>query len=144
LERARAAGVPGRSDIVRADERGLDLDRLATGGILDRPHADPPLALDHLARLLDRPDLLPDALRLEPGSGPRERILFDPAHPRRLRVTADAAYFEMHSESCELFSPGSPVFPSPHTAPSAPRPDRETFERLLGGGGRPRTPSDPA
>ncbi len=44
----------------------------------------------------------------------------------------DPGFFELHAESCELFSPGSPVFPSPevHVDP----PDRAGFEQLIGCG----------
>jgi len=47
-----------------------------------------------------------------------------------VRVTADAGFFELHAESCELFSPGSPLFPS--LGIDAEPPDRAGFERLIG------------
>ena len=116
-------------DIASLEASGLDLDLLAEGGVLERPRAEPPLSLDHLRRLLDRTDLLPDGVEVVPV-GLRDRVWRGSAHPDGVRVTADAGFFELHAESCELFSPGSPIFPEAGHADAAP--DRATFERLLG------------
>ena len=43
--------------------------------------------------------------------GTREYSYLAPGMPKRLRVTTDAAYYEQHSDSVELWSPGNPLFP---------------------------------
>jgi hypothetical protein len=50
----------------------------------------------------------------------------------RVRVTTDAAFFEQHAESVELWSPGSPLFPEPE-AVAAPDelPEGATFGSIL-------------
>ena len=69
-----------------------------------------PLNLQDLEAILERPELLP------PGCGARKIGQRDfawtqPGLPQELRVTCDGAYYDDHSESCELWVPGSPLFP---------------------------------
>ena len=42
-----------------------------------------------------------------------------------LRVTTDADYFDQHATSVELWSPGSPLFPTPEEILSAEIPGGE-------------------
>ncbi len=103
---------------------------LAAGGIMEEPRAVPPLSLDDLACLLNRPDLLPDGV--EVARIHESDVLWrDPDHPEGVRVTANARFFELHAGSCELFSPGSPLFPRPPVDVAPP--DRVDFRRLLAG-----------
>ena len=69
-----------------------------------------PLNLQDLEAILERPELLP------PGCGARKIGQRDfawtqPGLPQELRVTCDGIYYDDHSESCELWAPGSPLFP---------------------------------
>ncbi|WP_025781778.1 DEAD/DEAH box helicase [Candidatus Synechococcus spongiarum] len=68
-----------------------------------------PLDLQDLEAILERPELLP------PGCGAR-RIGRDfawtqPGLQQELRVTCDPVYYDHHSESCDLWVPGSSLFP---------------------------------
>ncbi|MCY3537159.1 MAG: hypothetical protein F4162_00520 [Synechococcus sp. SB0676_bin_10] len=64
-----------------------------------------PLGLEDLD---ERPELLP------PGCGARrigrDSAWTQPGLRREVRVTCDPAYYDHHSESCELWAPGSPLF----------------------------------
>ncbi|MCY4173478.1 MAG: SNF2-related protein [Cyanobacteria bacterium MAG CAR3_bin_5] len=68
-----------------------------------------PLGLQDLEAILARPELLP------PGCGAqrigRDFTWTQPGLQKELRVTCDPAYYDHHSESCELWMPGSPLFP---------------------------------
>src|SRR5690606_20065957 len=92
-------------------EAGFDLDRAIKAALeeVERPVA--PLDLELLDRIIRRPELLPPGVEVRP-LGPREYAYSAPGIPE-LRVTTDARFFEEHSESVELWSPGSVVFPSP-------------------------------
>jgi len=48
--------------------------------------------------------------------GAREHSYLAPGKPGQFRVTTDAAYYEQHSDSIELWSPGNPLFPAAETA----------------------------
>lgn len=69
-----------------------------------------PLSLQDLEAILRRPELLP------PGCGASPILNHDftwtqPGQEHGLRVTCDPTYFDDHSDSCELWVPGSPLFP---------------------------------
>jgi hypothetical protein len=138
LEEAALAGAQRQRELVAELERdvaearatGIDLDRLTSGGVAGDEIPEPPYGLGELARLLDRPDLLPESIRISPA-GPRDRRLQAPGPSPVVRVTADPEYFDAHAESVELFAPGSPVFPELRPVPTVAPPDRATFQRLL-------------
>jgi len=138
LEEAALAGAQRQRELVAELERdvaearagGLDLDQLTSGGVAGDEIPEPPYGLAELARLLDRPDLLPESIRISPA-GPRDRRLQAPGPSPVVRVTADPEHFDAHAESVELFAPGSPVFPELRPVPTVAPPDRATFQRLL-------------
>lgn len=47
------------------------------------------------------------------GMGVREYAWSEPGMASPIRVTTNPVYYEEHSDSMELWSPGSPVFPAP-------------------------------
>lgn len=139
LEEAALAGGTAARELVEAIHReateaqgeGFDLDRLAEGGIVEEPVPRAPYDLADLGRLLDRPDLLPPGWSSGPA-GPNDRLLRAPEQGEFVRVTADPEFFDQHAESCELFAPGSPVFPTPVAGATVPT--RAEFEEVLAKG----------
>ncbi len=137
LEEAALAGPEAGRELVATIRReAAELERAAVdplasleGAIEEKPLPRAPYDLADLGRLLARPDLLPPGFASE-AAGTKDRLLRLPGGSRSVRVTADPAFFDAHAESCELFAPGSPVFPL--VRPLLPPPDRATFERLLG------------
>jgi len=70
----------------------------------------PPLTLADLEAILDRPELLPpgcSATRI----GACDFKWTQPGLDQELRITCDPQYYEDNSDSCELWVPGSPLFP---------------------------------
>lgn len=136
LEEAALSGVSAARDLVEAIRReAAELERQvvdplagAEGGIEEAPLPRAPYDLADLARLLERPELLPCGWQSLPAGG-KDRLLRVPGLPGPVRATADPDFFDRHAESCELFAPGSPVFPveRPDMAP----PDRSRFDQLL-------------
>ena len=71
----------------------------------------PPLTLADLEAILDRPELLPpgcSATRI----GKCDFKWTQPGLDQELRITCDPQYYEDNSDSCELWAPGSPLFPA--------------------------------
>ena len=62
--------------------------------------------------MIASPALMPPGADVQP-LGRREYGLLAPGMTERLRVTTDPAYYEEHSESVELWSPGNPLFEPP-------------------------------
>lgn len=139
LEEAALAGAEAARDLVEAIRReATEIEREAVdplagaeGGIEEAPLPRVPYDLGDLARLLERPELLPLGWQSLPASG-KDRLLRVPGLPGPVRATADPDFFDRHAESCELFAPGSPVFPvEPLERPDLAPPDRSRFEQLL-------------
>lgn len=93
----------------------------------------PPLTLADLEAILDRPELLPpgcSATRI----GACDFKWTQPGLDQEMRITCNASYYEDNSDSCELWVPGSPLFPETALQPveleSEPK-RREDFERAL-------------
>ncbi len=88
----------------------LNLDDFADED-LDMPtRPAPAINLSDLRSILDRPILLPsgsEALRLNE----KDYRFVDGFLPHAVRVTVDREFYEMHSDSVELWTPGSPTFP---------------------------------
>ncbi|MEX2281100.1 MAG: SNF2-related protein [Gemmatimonadota bacterium] len=112
-EQAREETVHALQDeIEELGGHGFDLDEYAWVDLpLDsRPSAA--LTLDMLDAVISRPDLLPpgfEASRL----ATREYSYLGPGLPKRVRVTTDSKFYEENPDSVELWSPGSPLFPTP-------------------------------
>ena len=103
------------------------------------PRAPSPVVLEDLDRVIATPDLMPPGTDVQP-LGHREYGLLAPGMSERLRVTTNPAYYEEHSDSVELWSPGNPLFTPPEFVPEAKEdqfPQGTTLKRLLEGtGGR--------
>ena len=109
-----ASDVITRVDALSADTTGLDLDLLGDD-VLDVPlRPTPALDLAYLDAVIVRPDAMPAGVAVR-TLGVREYAYLSPGMTGELRVTTDAAYYEAHADSVELWSPGSPVFPEPLT-----------------------------
>lgn len=98
-------------EVDEAQEGGFDLDEVTEHGELSDPVRPPaPLDLDDIDVVIRRADLLPPGVEVGP-LGHREYSYLTPGQGAPIRVTMDPAFYEAHSESVELWSPGSLVFP---------------------------------
>ncbi|MFO1357160.1 DEAD/DEAH box helicase [Plasticicumulans sp.] len=122
IETATLGGAQARehatADVLAEAERlrsaapdGFDLDEITAelSEPLTRPAAT--YDLDWLKRnLLEKPDRLPPGAAAQ-RLGDADFAYLRPGLAGSVRVTTDAAYYEEHADSVELWSPGSPLFP---------------------------------
>ena len=97
---------------------GLDLDAATDGGLELSIRALPNLTLDDLDRVVCSESARPPGIEVR-GMGAREYSYLAPGMHEPIRVTTDSDYYQDHSESVELWSPGSPLFPEPDVIAAA-------------------------
>ncbi len=120
-----------QSEAKEAEESGFDLDAAIDEDFTEPERPSSPLSLDDLDLVIRRPEVLPPGIEVQ-EMGAREYSYLAPGMPERLRVTTDAAYYEQHSDSVELWSPGNPLFPAPEESAGAePCPSNVTLRELL-------------
>ncbi len=110
----------GRVEVVEAIEQqasdaergGFDLDAALTEDLTMPQRSPSPVLMEDLDRVISCPALMPPGVEVQ-TMGRREYSLLAPGMPKRLRVTTDPAYYEQHTESVELWSPGNPLFKAP-------------------------------
>ena len=90
--------------------------------------------MDDLDRVIASPDLMPQGTEIQ-QLGHREYGLLAPGMTEPVRATTDPAYYEEHSESVELWSPGNPLFKPPEFLPPADQlPPSRTLRDIPGSG----------
>ena len=109
---ARRDEALGRLETEFSAEEGtpINLDDFSDEELTFPPRLGPALTLSDLKAVLDRPVLLPrgtEAVRLDT----KDYRFTDGFLPQAVRVTVDREFYELHSESVELWTPGSPTFP---------------------------------
>jgi superfamily II DNA or RNA helicase len=130
-EKARASAVAAVEQ--EPEIKGLDLDDVLQDldAIRDVVNAlqPSPLTLADLEAILRQPELLPPGCNARP-IGAYDFAWTQPGLEKELRVTCNASYYEDNSDSCELWVPGSPLFPSRSNCYSGESPacfDRNRF-----------------
>jgi SNF2 family DNA or RNA helicase len=91
-------------------ESALDLDDYADESLELSVRSDPAITLSDLRGILDRPKMLPlglEAVHLDD----KDYRFVDGYLPHAVRITVDREFYEMHSDSVEFWTPGSPTFP---------------------------------
>ncbi len=92
-----------------AEQEPFDLDEATRAALEDLLRAPAPYDLADLWRLMGNPALLPAGAAAKIVSL-KEAFWDGPAADATVRVTTDPDYYEQHSDSVELWSPGSPAF----------------------------------
>lgn len=113
----------------RTTESGFDLDEIADAEMEEPERTPPPYNLQDLGRILERPDLLPPGIVVS-RSGPKDFSFQQPGMPRPVRVTVDPGFFDAHSDSVELWSPGGELFPASENALGSPV-NQDVFKRII-------------
>ena len=103
--------VTARVAALQADPSALDLDLLADEDVEMPKRPQPALDMLMLDGVIGREDLMPPGVAVR-ALGVREYGYLAPGMSAELRVTTDPGLFEEHAESLELWSPGSPMFPT--------------------------------
>ncbi len=97
--------------ITEAQATAVDLDAFADDELDVPPRPEPPLTLADLRKILEKPILLPAGADAKPLDASDYRYV-DGDLQQPIRVTVDRDFFEMHSDSVEFWTPGSPSFPT--------------------------------
>jgi SNF2 family DNA or RNA helicase len=103
------------SDIESAlDEAGtgLDLDAATDAGLELAPRLLPLYDFNDLDRVVTSESARPVGIHVN-GMAQREYSYLAPGMSQPVRVTTDPEFYQEHTESVELWSPGNPVFPAP-------------------------------
>lgn len=95
------------AEIEAGQNSGFDLDEAAAAAMFEETDEQPAYDLNWLNEVLNT--ALPPGYALEPNG--KDYSYYIPGKAEPVRVTCDADYYIRHSESCELWSPGSPIFP---------------------------------
>ncbi len=104
---------------------GFDLDQITEADLELPERAAPAYTLADLQQILEQPELLPPGVTVN-RSGDRDFTYLQPGSSPPVRVTLDPDFYDRHSDSVELWSPGSPLFP-PLQATGNERPERSEF-----------------
>ena len=117
--------------IARAEEHGFDIDTGVDTEVTMTERGAAPVTLDDLDRIINEPKLMPLGTEARP-LGPREYSFLKPGMTQAVRVTTNPAYYEDHSDSVELWSPGNPLFEAPELlADRDDSPEDTTLKDLL-------------
>jgi SNF2 family DNA or RNA helicase len=100
------------SEAKTAETSGFDLDAAIDEDFTEPARPPSPLSLEDLDSVIRSSEALPPGIEVKP-MGYREYSYIAPGMSEHVRVTTDATYYEHHSESVELWSPGNPLFPTP-------------------------------
>lgn len=133
-EKARASAVAAVEQ--EPEIKGLDLDDVLQDldAIRDVVNSlqPSPLSLADLEAILRQPALLPPGCSARP-TGAYDFAWTQPGLDKEMRVTCNASFYENNSDSCELWVPGSPLFPVRECQALAidGTPSRATYEEAL-------------
>jgi superfamily II DNA or RNA helicase len=95
-----------------AKQEGFDLDAMLDADLLEPPRPAPKLTLADLDLVLQSPEALPPGITVKKFQN-GEYAYQAPGMAKPVRITTRPDYFDDHTESLELWSPGSPAFPAP-------------------------------
>lgn len=127
---AREVASRFESQVDQENQDGFDLDS-GLDTTFDVPDRMPsPITMDDLDRVIRDPGLMLGDTKVEP-LGHREYSLRAPGMEVPIRVTTDPEFYEEHSESVELWSPGNPFFNGPDPSPHDDLPEGVTLKDLL-------------
>ena len=99
----------------QAKKEGFDLDAMLDSDLQEPPRPAPKLSLPDLDMILQRADSLPPGIEIKKLQN-GEYAYQAPGMAAPVRITTRPEYFDEHSDSLELWSPGSPAFPISETA----------------------------
>lgn len=113
-----------------ARQGGFDIDAV-TQADLEAPYRpDATLTMDELDRVIRSQAALPAGVSAGLMSA-KQYAYSAPGMAEKIRVTTDPSFYEEHSESVELWSPGSPLFPLDQLGTFGQEPDYHRIADLL-------------
>jgi hypothetical protein len=124
------------AEVQDVQDSGFDLDHMTDDALTEPDRSAALYRWSELHQILTTPHLLPPGISVTPV-GEKDFAYLQPGMVRPIRVTTDPEYYDLHSESVELWSPGSPLFPHEPIASAAEIPTLQEFHGVLGAGGVP-------
>jgi len=118
-------------DAEATKQEGFDLDAMLDADLQEPPRPAPKLTLADLDLVLQNAKAMPPGVtvkKLQNG----EYAYQAPGMAKPVRITTRPGYFDEHSESLELWSPGSMVFPEPEGDAAELGPEVQSLSVLLG------------
>jgi hypothetical protein len=109
-KKSAARRVDPESALSTGGESVLNLDDFADEAIEVPAQPGPALTLSDLRAVLDHTILLPRGLEAVPLNEEDYRFV-DGKRAHAIRVTVDREFYELHADSVEFWTPGSPTFP---------------------------------
>ena len=97
--------------IAAGEGSAINLDDFADEDLEVPARPDPALTLSDLRAILDRPLLMPLGTQAAHLGG-KDYTLEDGYLPTAVRITVDRDFYELHADSVEFWTPGSPTFPN--------------------------------
>ena len=113
-----------------AKQEGFDLDAMLDADLQEPPRPAPKLTLTDLDLVLHCADALPPGITIS-NLHTGEYAYQAPGMATPLRITTRPEYFDDHTESLELWSPGSPAFPSTDAEATSEELDNMSVSALL-------------
>ena len=131
-ERGRRASLEEAIDEqLHADESGtFDIDTVVDDALTMPERPESPVTMEDLDRVIAAPDLMPNGIQIRRLRA-REYGLRTPGMNDEIRVTTNPEYYEAHSQSLELWSPGNPLFLAPAMLAALERDDAATLQEIL-------------
>lgn len=113
-----------------ARQEGFDLDAMLDSDLVEPPRPVAKLTLADLDQVLHRADAMPPGVTVKPlGHG--DYAYQAPGMAKPVRITTRPDYFDEHSDSLELWSPGSPAFHAAEADATPQELDGSTLSSLL-------------
>jgi SNF2 family DNA or RNA helicase len=101
------------SEAAEAEVTAFDLDEATSADLGEPSRPSPHYSMADIDQVLRRADLLPPGIAARDLSGNVHQYALSMPGQSDLRITTDNVFYEQHSDSCELWSPGSPAFEFP-------------------------------
>lgn len=119
------------SQAQQARERGFDIDDSIEADVIEPERPPAPLTMDDLDLVIRTPEVLTPGIDVRP-MGNREFSYYAPGMKEPIRVSTDVNFYQEHSDSVELWSPGNPLFPVPEVDRRDAKPPEElSVSKLL-------------
>jgi SNF2 family DNA or RNA helicase len=120
-------------DAVTQAGSGLDLDAVTASDLEFTARPAALFDMDDLDRVATSETAVPPGIEVN-GLSKREYAYLAPGMTQKVRITTDRDYYEEHTESTELWSPGNPLFPEPDViAEREDLPENCSIDHLLDG-----------
>lgn len=108
----------------------FDLDAIIQQDFTTLTRPEPAYTLTDLQSILTQPTLLPHGISAT-SIGTKDFAYLQPGMNAPIRVTTDPMYFDQNSDSVELWSPGSPLFPRPIFNGANEHPNQIQFQKAI-------------